>query len=134
MSRMLQRKICQTKAHHAYSLCLSPCFFCLSVFAFFYLLPRTSNPMPTPNSFPDQWLFNFNPGSRARRKCSWISQAVSPQGQDSWGTWGQYLQHTCHRAAWQAPLPPPQGKRRDALLVVYHWHNTGKTKHFVQLI
>lgn len=123
-----KEKYFRQKHPHDYSLCLShvssdsqPLFFSI-----FY--PEHPTLYPPPDSFPDQWLFNFTPGSRARRKCSWISQSVSPLGQDSQGTWGQHLQHTCHGAAWQVPLPPPQGKGRDALHVVYHWHNSWQNK------
>lgn len=42
----------------------------------FYLSAQNIPPYPHSNSFPDQRLFNFNLGSPARKKLSWISRAV----------------------------------------------------------
>lgn len=78
MSKILQRKIFQTKASS--SLYLSYIYHTyISVSRSFLILSFCPEhpTLPHSNSFPDQWLFNFNLGSPARKKLSWISRAVS---------------------------------------------------------
>lgn len=134
MSRMLQRKVFQTKAPS----CLQPALitmFLLSVFAFSIFCPEH------PTLHPPQTLFQIHDCLTSilvqepeesvpefPRQCPLWGRTPEAPGDNTSNT------HLPQGSMASVSPTPPQGKGRDALLVGHHWHNTGKTKNFVQLM
>lgn len=106
MSRMLQRRVFQTKSTMVLA---GPAFLNVSsVSRSSLILSFAANILPY--SFPDQWLLTSILVQQPEE--SFPEFPKQCPSQNSQGSWGQHYQHTCHRTAPQAS--PPQRKGEEA--------------------